>query len=133
MEKAGKSLNPTFYPDLSPLATGVRGSCPRCGRGHLFAGYLTLGERCEVCGLDYDFADAGDGAAWFVMLVAGTLAVAGALFVEMAWQPAYWIHAVVAIPLAVVLPLALLRPVKGVLIAQQYRTRAEEGRTAPRG
>jgi uncharacterized protein (DUF983 family) len=124
-------LNQPFHPDLSALATGLRGSCPRCGRGHLFSGYLTVAEACESCGLDYGFADAGDGAAWFVMLVAGSLAVGGALFVEMAWQPAYWVHALVAIPLAVLLPLALLRPAKGVLIAQQYRTKAEEGRFAP--
>ncbi len=121
-------MSEAFHPDLSPLATGLRGSCPRCGRGRLFAGYLTVADRCEACGLDYGFAEAGDGAAWFVMLVAGGLAVAGALFVEIAWQPSYWIHALVAIPLAVLLPLALLRPVKGVLIAQQYRTKAEEGR-----
>ena len=108
----------------------MRGSCPRCGRGHLFAGYLTVAKACESCGLDYEFAETGDGAAWFVMLVAGSLAVAGALFVEMAWQPAYWVHALVAIPLAVALPLALLRPVKGVLIAQQYRTKAAEGRSS---
>jgi uncharacterized protein (DUF983 family) len=124
-------LTEPFHPDLSAVATGLRGLCPRCGRGSLFAGYLTVAKRCEICGLDFDFAEAGDGAAWFVMLVAGGLAVSGALFVEVAWQPAYWIHALVAIPLAVLLPLALLRPVKGVLIAQQYRTRAEEGRTSP--
>ncbi len=87
-----------------------------------------MAERCQACGLDYGFAEAGDGAAWFVMLISGTLAVGGALFVEVAWQPAYWIHALVAIPAAVLLPLALLRPAKGVLIAQQYRTKAEEGR-----
>ena len=121
-------MSEAFHPDLSPLATGLRGSCPRCGRGRLFAGYLTVADRCEACGLDYGFAEAGDGAAWFVMLIAGGLAVAGALFVEIAWQPAYWIHALVAIPLAVLLPLAMLRPVKGVLIAQQYRTKADEGR-----
>ena len=91
-------------------------------------GYLKVADSCEICGLDYGFAEAGDGAAWFVMLVAGSVAVAGALFVEVAWQPAYWVHALVAIPLAVMLPLALLRPAKGVLIAQQYRTKAEEGR-----
>lgn len=121
-------LSTPFHPSLSPLETGLRGSCPRCGRGKLFAGYLTVAERCEICGLDYGFAEAGDGAAWFVMLVAGGVAVAGALFVELAWQPAYWIHALVAIPLAILLPLALLRPAKGVLIAQQYRTQAEQGR-----
>ena len=122
-------LGKPFHPDLSPLATGLRNLCPRCGRGRLFSGYLTVAERCEACGLDYGFAEAGDGAAWFVMLVAGSLAVGLALFVEVAWQPPYWVHALVAIPLAVLLPLALLRPAKGVLIAQQYRTKAEEGRT----
>jgi uncharacterized protein (DUF983 family) len=128
MERHAIPLSEAFHPDLSPLATGLRGSCPRCGRGRLFAGFLTVADRCEACGLDYGFAEAGDGAAWFVMLVAGSLAVAGALFVEIAWQPSYWIHALVAIPLAVLLPLALLRPVKGVLIAQQFHTKAEQGR-----
>ena len=123
----GVGLIKPFHPDLSVVSTGLRGLCPRCGRGPLFAGYLTVAERCKACGLDYGFAEAGDGAAWFVMLISGSLAVAGALFVEIAWQPAYWIHALVAIPAAVLLPLALLRPAKGVLIAQQYRTKAEEG------
>ena len=127
-QERSRLLNTVFYSELSPLATGLRGSCPRCGRGRLFSGFLTIADRCEACGLDYGFADAGDGAAWFVMLVAGSLAVGGALFVELTWQPAYWVHALVAIPLAVLLPLALLRPAKGVLIAQQYRTKAEEGR-----
>ena len=29
----------------------------------MFSGYLTVADRCEACGLDYGFADAGDGAA----------------------------------------------------------------------
>jgi len=62
------------------------------------------------------------------MLISGSLAVAAALFVEINWQPAYWVHAVVALPLAVLLPLLLLRPVKGMLVCQQFRTGAEEGR-----
>jgi uncharacterized protein (DUF983 family) len=117
-----------YYPDLSPIATGLKGSCPRCGRGRLFSGYLTVADRCESCGLDYGFADAGDGAAWFVLLVAGAAAVGAALWVEALWQPAYWVHALAAIPLAVLLPLLLLRPVKGVLICQQYKTKAAEPR-----
>ncbi|HKQ94837.1 MAG TPA: DUF983 domain-containing protein, partial [Aestuariivirgaceae bacterium] len=56
---------------VSPLAAGIRGRCPRCGEGPLFAGFLDVAPRCSACGLSYDFADAGDGAPWFVMLVAG--------------------------------------------------------------
>jgi uncharacterized protein (DUF983 family) len=117
-----------YYAPLAPSATGMKGRCPRCGKGALFAGYLDVAPACSVCGLDYSFADAGDGAAWFVTLIAGTLAVAAALWLELTWSPPYWVHALVAVPLAVGLPLLLLRPAKGWLIAQQYRTKAAEGR-----
>jgi uncharacterized protein (DUF983 family) len=117
-----------YYPPQSSLSTGVAGKCPRCGQGRLFDGYLKIADKCDRCGLNFNFSDAGDGAAWFVMLIAGTLATAGVLFVELTWQPAYWVHALVAIPLAVGLPMLLLRPAKGYLIARQYETSAREGR-----
>ena len=41
----------------SSLELGARGLCPRCGKGHIFKGFLTLAKQCEVCGLDYSFAD----------------------------------------------------------------------------
>lgn len=121
--------NAPYYPDLSPASTGMKGLCPRCGQGTLFSGYLSVADNCSACALDFDFADAGDGAAWFVMLVAGSLAMGVVLWVELTWQPAYWVHALVALPAAVGLPLLLLRPAKGMLICQQYKTRAREGRT----
>jgi uncharacterized protein (DUF983 family) len=117
-----------FYPPISPIKTGLKGKCPRCGRGELFDGYLTVADRCRNCGLSYAFADAGDAAPWFVMLVSGAVAVAAALLVEFNWRPSYWVHALVALVFAVGLPLLLLRPVKGMVLCQQYRTRAEEGR-----
>jgi uncharacterized protein (DUF983 family) len=40
----------------------------------------------------------------------------------------WWVHALVALPLAVGLPLLLLRPVKGIFLNQQYLTSAREGR-----
>ncbi|MBV9078403.1 MAG: hypothetical protein JO048_13065, partial [Methylobacteriaceae bacterium] len=41
----------------SPVTTGLRGRCPRCGQGHLFAGFLAIRPSCEVCGLDFAFAE----------------------------------------------------------------------------
>jgi uncharacterized protein (DUF983 family) len=123
-----------FYPEQSAVSAGLKGACPRCGRGRLFSGYLSVAERCPNCGLAFDFSDAGDGAPWFVMLIAGFLAVGAALFVEIGWQPSYWVHAAVAVPLAVGVPLLLLRPIKGMLICQQYKTNAAPGRaTGPSG
>ena len=112
------------------IASGALGRCPACGRGKLFSGYLTLAPRCEVCGLDYDFADSGDGPAVFVILVAGFIIVGGALFVEMAYAPPYWVHALLWGTLAILLPLLLLRTFKGILIDLQYKHKAQEGRLA---
>jgi uncharacterized protein (DUF983 family) len=117
-----------LYPLLSPVRAGIAGACPRCGKGALFDGYLTIAERCRSCGLSFDFADAGDGAAWFVMLLSGAAAVAAALFVEFQWQPSYWVHAAVALAFAVILPLLLLRAVKGIFLGQHYHHAAEDGR-----
>jgi uncharacterized protein (DUF983 family) len=121
--------NQPYYGDISPVSAGLSGRCPRCGRGKLFSGFLKVAGSCNSCKLDYTFADAGDGAAWFVMLITGFVAVGLALWIEVNWQPAYWVHAVVALPAAVILPIALLRPIKGILLCQQYQTKAAPGQT----
>jgi uncharacterized protein (DUF983 family) len=114
----------------STLWAGIAGRCPACHRGKLFAGYLRLAPRCEVCGLDYDFAEAGDGPAVFVILVTGFIVVGAALAVEILYRPPYWLHAALWAPLAIIVPLILLRSFKGVLIALQFRHKAEEGKLA---
>jgi uncharacterized protein (DUF983 family) len=113
---------------LSLLSTGLKGKCPRCGRGPLFDGYLTVAKSCASCGLDYAFADAGDGAAWFVMLFACVFGVGSILGIEVAYSPQWWVHVLIAIPVLIVIPTLLLRPVKGLLLAQQWRMNAHEGR-----
>lgn len=112
------------------LWAGIAGHCPNCGRGKLFAGYLTLAPRCNVCGLDYNFADSGDGPAVFVILVTGFIVVGAALIVEVLYSPPYWVHALAWGSLSIILPLVLLRSFKGVLIALQFKHKAEEGKLA---
>lgn len=118
------------HPAISPLSAGLRGRCPRCGEGRMFSGFLGLPARCERCGLDYAFADSGDGPAIFIMLIVGFIVVGSALVVEVLYQPPYWLHAVLWLPLTALLSFALLRPFKGVLIALQYHHDAQEGRIA---
>lgn len=121
-----------YYPDLSPIKTGLAGKCPRCGRGRLFAGYLSVAKSCSSCGLSFDFADAGDGAAWFVMLFICIVGVGSILGIEVAYSPPFWVHMLIAIPVIIILPLVLLRPAKGILLSQQWKTKAQEGRLTPR-
>ncbi len=115
-------------PPPPPIARGLRGRCPRCGEGHLYKGFITLRERCEACGLDYGFADAGDGPAIFVMFFAGFVVVFSALIVEVLYQPPFWLHAMLWLPLILIVTLGPLRPIKGLLIALQYHHKAAEGR-----
>ena len=115
-----------LYPPLSPFQTGLAGSCPRCGQGRLFEGVLQVAPRCRACGLDY--TDAGDGPAAFVILIAGFILMGGALFVEFTFHPPIWVHALLWIPLALIVCVTLLRLLKGVLIALQYAHQAAEGR-----
>ena len=46
------------FPPVSPFLAGLKCRCPRCGAGRLFAGFLTLVDKCAVC--DLDLADAND-------------------------------------------------------------------------
>lgn len=118
-------MSNNHYPDLSPLSTGLAGKCPRCGRGKLFAGYLTVAKACANCGLSFDFASGDDGAAWFVMLFVSVVGVGSILGVEVAYGPPFWVHILLGIPLLIILPMVLLRPVKGMLLCQQWKTGAK--------
>ncbi len=121
-------FGPDDFPPIPAISTGLAGRCPRCGLGRLFKGFLTVAPRCEHCGLDFAFADSGDGPAVFVTLAVGTIVVGLALILDVAYEPPIWVHLVISLPLAVILCLGVLRPAKGVLVALQYRNKAEQGR-----
>ena len=118
---------PTDTPP-SPIVAGLLGRCPRCGKGRLFQGFLTLRPRCESCGLDFSFVDSADGPAFFVMFFSGFIVAGSALAVEILYAPPYWVHALLWGPLILITAVLPLRPVKGLLIALQYHNKAEEGR-----
>jgi uncharacterized protein (DUF983 family) len=110
----------------NPILNGLACRCPQCGEGRLFQGFLALAPKCNVCGLDYHFIDSGDGPAFFVMTFSGFIVVAAALIVEVLYQPPYWVHFALWLPLIFVTTLLPIRPLKGLLIGVQYRHKAEE-------
>jgi uncharacterized protein (DUF983 family) len=119
----------TEQPSLAQsIGTGLAGRCPRCRKGRLFSGFLTVRNNCDECGLDYSFADSGDGPAIFVILISGFIVVGAALVVEVIYQPPFWLHAVLWGPLILAVTLLPLRVLKGLLIVLQYHHAAAEGR-----
>lgn len=94
--------------------------------GPLFKGFLTVAERCPVCGLDLSAQDSGDGPAVFIILILGFVVVALALIVEAKFEPPLWVHAILWPPLILGGALMLLRPFKATMIALQYKHKTHE-------
>jgi uncharacterized protein (DUF983 family) len=113
---------------MGTFVAGLTGKCPRCGNGKLFSGFLSLESHCSKCGLDFGFADSGDGPAWFVSFIGSLIVLGAAFWAELRFEPPYWVYLVVFLPLTLIVCLGLLRPAKGLLIALQYYNKAEEGR-----
>ena len=115
-----------YLPEVSPISAALSCRCPRCGQGKLFDGFLTVAKRCERCGFDLQKADSGDGPAVFLVFILGGLVVPAALLLEAYVAPLYWVH--LAIWPAVILgaSLALLRPLKALMIASQFKYKSSD-------
>lgn len=116
------------WPRLDPVQTGIRGRCPRCGKGALFQGFLKLRPGCDNCGLSYDFADPADGPAFFVICFGCVPAVTVALLLEIFVQPPFWVHLVTSLPFLLITCTLPLRPLKGWLVCSQFFYKAREAR-----
>lgn len=114
-------------PSLARASLG--GLCPRCGATSLFDGPLAIAPKCGACGLNFAAFNVGDGPAAFLILIVGAIIAAGAIALELAAEPKWWIHAV-WLPLAGLLTLGGLRLGKAALLFQEYRHEAREGRIA---
>lgn len=108
------------WPKLDPVVTGIRGRCPRCGKGRLFKGFLRLRNGCENCGLSYAFADPADGPAFFVICFGCVPAVIFAVLLEVKESPPFWVHLVTSFPFLLLTTIPPLRPLKGWLVCSQY-------------
>ncbi|MDO7844661.1 DUF983 domain-containing protein [Sphingomonas immobilis] len=108
---------------------GWKGRCPRCGEGRMFRSWLKIVDRCESCDLDYRFAAPDDGPAFFSLcLVVPPLALL-LVWLQVAFDPPFWVHLVVSLPLLTIGSLLPLRPIKGWLVASQFVNRAQEAGT----
>jgi uncharacterized protein (DUF983 family) len=114
-----RSPQPPAVP-LPSLAVAVgRGllcRCPSCGLTHIFKGYLKVVPQCPTCGAPLGLARADDAPPYFTILLVGHIVVPSMLIVERTYSPPTWMHAVIWLPLTLVLALAFLRPIKGATV-----------------
>ena len=89
-------------------------------------------ETARPAGSTYAFIDSGDGPAIFIIMLAGAIVVGCALIVEVKYQPPFWLHAVLWLPLILATTLLPLRAMKSLLIALQFHHKAARGRLIDR-
>ncbi|WP_408589010.1 DUF983 domain-containing protein [Novosphingobium sp.] len=111
------------------IKSGWHGTCPRCGKASMFQSWLKLQKNCPSCGLDYSFANADDGPAFFALCITAFPLTFIAVWLEVTYSPPWWVHVLTSVPILAFGCLASLRPFKGLLVASQYMNSAVEAGT----
>ena len=113
------------------MRRGLNHTCPACGHGALYRGYLKVTPECPSCGEALHHHRADDAPPYFTIFIAGHVLVGGMLALEQYSHPPVWVHLVIWLPLTIVLCAMLLPRVKGALIGLQWALRMH-GFSAPR-
>lgn len=110
------------------VGNALNGACPRCGASTLFDGLVSFAPKCRDCDLDIGAFNVGDGPAAFLTLIVGAVVVLGAVTLELAAGPPFWVHLLIWPALTMALVLGGLRLAKAMLLTSEYRNAAREGR-----
>ncbi|GHA12508.1 hypothetical protein GCM10007989_03710 [Devosia pacifica] len=117
----------TITGEERPLARSmIRGAvckCPNCGEGKLFRSYLKVTETCSACGEALHHHRADDLPPYVAIFIVGHLLVAIILHMEMTWRIDPLTYLYTMLPLAIVLPLAMLPSIKGSIVGLQWSLR----------
>jgi uncharacterized protein (DUF983 family) len=99
---------------------GMKCRCPRCGKGKLFRAFLKVADTCPNCGEELHHHRADDAPAYIAIVIVGHILVGIMMHMEMEYHvnPAVYLYTLV--PLAVILPLAMLPSIKGALVGLQW-------------
>lgn len=112
----GRAVSPSIW-------KGFRRRCPKCGSGPLFERFLKTHTACASCGEEFHHHRADDGPAYLTILIVGHIIVPLILSVEMAYHPPVLLQMGLWLPLAAILSLLLLEPIKGAFVGLQWALR----------
>ena len=98
------------------LARGLMNRCPACGQTHLFCGFLTVTPECSACGAPLGEVRADDAPPYFTIFIVLHVTIMLMLAVERTYAPSNLVAAAIFVPFALVLTVALMRPVKGATV-----------------
>lgn len=102
------------------LARGARKTCPNCGEGELFPGYVKLVPACSACGEAFSHIQADDAPPWLTIMVVGHIMISLIMALETNFKiPMAWEISGVVI-LSAILTGVLLPICKGIVVAVMW-------------
>ena len=99
---------------------GTLCKCPHCGQGHMFRAYLKVAEECDVCGEQLNLHRADDFPPYIAITIVGHIIVFLMLHLDMTYHVQPITYVLSMIPLAIILPLAMLPSIKGAIVGLQW-------------
>ena len=101
---------------MAALLRGLAGQCPRCAQTGLFRKWLKPVDRCGHCRQDWSVQQADDFPAYIGIFVVGHLLAPVVIAMIGTFGLSAWVTLAIILPVAVVLLLVTLQPVKGAVI-----------------
>lgn len=102
---------------------GTLCKCPHCGKGKMFRAYLKVADQCDVCGEELKHHRADDFPPYIAITIVGHVIIFLMLHMDMTYHVQPITYVITMIPLAIVLPLAILPSTKGSIVGLQWATR----------
>ncbi|MEO1066907.1 MAG: DUF983 domain-containing protein [Pseudomonadota bacterium] len=102
------------------MKRGFMQKCPQCGSGALFSRYLKVTDTCDACGEALHHHRADDAPAYFTIAIVGKVVVGLFVWLELAYAPPYWLHAVIWTPVLLAMSLGFLPLMKGAIVGLQW-------------
>jgi uncharacterized protein (DUF983 family) len=98
------------------LRRGIARSCPACGEGRLFRGYLAVLPNCPVCDNDNEQYPSDDFAPYVTIFLVLHIVTPLFIYSDRTWAMSIWVEAAIWLPIFVAIVLAVLPFVKGGVI-----------------
>lgn len=102
---------------------GTLCKCPHCGQGKMFRAYLKVVDHCDACGEQLDLHRADDMPPYIAITIVGHILILIMLHLEMVWRVSPVTYLYTMVPLAVIMPLAMLPSIKGAIVGMQWANR----------
>ena len=116
---AARRAEPTAWArprTVQGLLRGFAARCPCCGQGRLFTGWLRQMPECGNCHAPLGAVRADDAPPYFVIFIVAHVVIATQVLLEPVMALSTLAEAAIFMPLALIMCLGLLRPVKGATI-----------------